>query len=79
MNQSKQINFPALAERLRYLIQSKCNPNICRVSSTDTRVIIQGGICSMIPHTAIVLVYRFAMAHNLLMFIDSDNGRFILH
>lgn len=79
MNQSKQLDFQSLANRLHVLLLAKTNPNSCRVTHTDTRIVIHGGICSMIPHTVIVLAYRFAIDHNLLMFFDTDNACFILH
>lgn len=79
MSQSKQLDFTTLAERLRELIQTKCNPQACRILGTDSSIILRGGLGGMIPHTVIVLVYRFAMAHNLLMYFDTDNVRFVLH
>lgn len=79
MNQSTKNDFNALANRLSDLIQTKCNSKACWVSNNDTRIMIHGGVCRMIPHTAIVLIYRFAVAHNLLMFFDIDNGHFVLH
>lgn len=79
MAQSKQTRFPKLADSLRDIIFAKCNPQSCEVSSTDSRIILCGGLGRMIPHTVIVLVYRFIMAHNLLMYFDTDDGTLIIH
>ena len=79
MSQSKQFDFSVLAAHLRYLINAKCNPKSCNIANNDTAIIINGGLGGMIPHSAIVLVYRFAMVHNLLMYFDTDNSRLVLH
>lgn len=79
MDQSDRFNFDSLANNLRELIKVKCHPNSCIVTNNDSRITIRGGICRMIPHTAIVVIYRFAIVHNMLMFFDTDNGHFVLH
>lgn len=79
MSQSKQTDFLSLAGRLREILFAKCNPSACKVSSNDHSIRIYGGTAGMIPHTVIVLTYRFALEHNLLMYFDTDNPSFVLH
>lgn len=79
MNQSKQTDFIALAESLREILSTKCNPQACKVVPSTSSLRIYGGTAGMIPHTVIVLVYRFALKHHLLMYFDTDNTSFVLH
>ena len=79
MNQSERLDFSALAAHLRFLVCAKGNPKSCNITNSDTAIIINGGLGGMIPHSAIVLIYRFALDYNLLMYFDTDNSRLVLH
>lgn len=79
MNNSKKLDFNALADRLRNLLFAKCSRQSCEVSNYDDAIIIREGVAKMVPHTVIVLAYRFALAHNLLMYIDFETSRLVLH
>lgn len=79
MSQSKQTGYYALANRLRKLIQVNSRPNACKIVANDNAIQLFKGAAGMIPHVVIVLAYRFAMAHGLLMYIDTDNPCLVLH
>lgn len=79
MSQSKQLDFHALADRLRNLLFTKCARQSCKVSNFADAIIIESGVARMVPHTVLVLAFRFALAHNLLMYIDFEGKRFVLH
>lgn len=79
MSQSKQTDFISLADRLSEILFAKCSPRACWVSPNGHSIRIYGRTAGMIPHTVIVLTYRFALEHNLLMYFDTDNPCFVLH